>query len=74
MKISGTDLGIVGDLLAYEIDLTNPADGRRVISEERVGVMASAQLYASGRITADQVRERGREAARVLAMWQAPVH
>lgn len=38
MKISGTDLGIVGDLLAYEVDLTNPADGRRVISEERVGV------------------------------------
>lgn len=68
-EVNDDDLSIVGALLAYEIDMTKPPDGRRVMRDERLGVEASAQLYASGRITAADVRRRVAEAHKTLALW-----
>lgn len=67
-------------LLAYEIDGSNPADGRRVIRDERMTVQSRtaelARLRNAKRVTADEIAaaadslaEAEREAKRVLAMW-----
>lgn len=62
--------GLINELLAYETDVRNPPDGRRVILDERVAVQATVQLFVARARTAQDVQNRARQAARVLAMWR----
>jgi hypothetical protein len=53
----------IEELLAYEMDHTRAPDGRRVIRDERIALMAAHQM---GRST----RERILQAIHVLEMWR----
>lgn len=57
---------IVENLLAYEMDSDRPTDGRRVIRDERLSVLALRQTKGAN---ATATKNAEREAARVLALW-----
>lgn len=60
---------IIRDLLRYETDASRPPDGRRVMRDERLCIMACKQLVKTGKRTVADVEARVSTARRVLDLW-----
>ena len=62
-------LAMLQHLLDYEVDGSNPPDGRRVIRDERQTLHATIRHRVVGVVDDAVLRGQTAEGERVLAMW-----